>query len=378
MRRRSLLQGCAGGLLLGGCGAPPPPRPPPREVPRLHLDPLSDLVPAGGLDTLVQVRWGQVLRALDTQLQPLLSPAGLDALGEYLGFELRLIEELVVATFGPTTLYLLRAPHDPEKVERLFRGRLSGEQKRSNDGPGVARVTGRIGVTPRGLATLLPDVLAYEVGPTGPLRAVVAFAQEKLKKARPALVAEPLAEVAERLGDAPIRAFFPTPAASWQGAHGLLPRASGGAFALSLQGTDLALRAVLLGEWGDPPEEALRRLELTRKDLTGSALGHLLGLEEPVEAYRQEGDARLLSLSAVLSTERLVRGLRDITRASLDELFPGIKRTPLRRRELPAPPRGIGKNTGAGGRIVVRAPLSGLVEGRDLPDKLNITATRRR
>lgn len=326
MRRRTLLQGGAGALLLAGCTKqPPPPRPPPREVPRLHLEPLSDLLPAGGLDSLVQVRWAEVLRTLGAQLYPLLPPPKLDLLSEYLGFELRLIEELWIASYGSTTLYLMRVPHDPEKVERIFRERLTSDQKRSADGPGAVRMTGRIGTTPRGIATLLPDVLAFEIGTTGPLLATVAFAQEKLKKSKPALVVEPLLEADQKLEDAPIQAFFPSPTTSWQGAHGLLERATAAAFSLKIQEKNLVLKAILLGAWDDPPTEALHRLDLTVKDLSNSTLGKLIGLNESVNAYRTIGNADMLTVEGTLSIELLVRGLHDITQASLSELFPGLK-----------------------------------------------------
>jgi hypothetical protein len=272
------------------------------------------------------IRWGEVFRLLGPQVQLLLPPDGLDALGQYLGFDLRQIEELLVGTYGPTTVYLLRVPHDPIRVERLFRERLTDDQRRSSDGPGVIRMTGRIGSAPRGLATLLPDVLAFEVGPPGLLKAVVAFAQEKLKKARPALAAEPLSGAADRLGDGPIRLFFPSPEASWKGAHGLLERATAAAFSLRPSGGNLALRAVLLGAWDEPPTEALRRLSLTVEDVAGSSVGRLTGLNEPVEPYRVEGDGEVLRLTGALSAEKLARGLRDITRAPMDELFPGLRR----------------------------------------------------
>lgn len=322
MQRRAML-GALGGLVLGGCGRPTPePAVPARTFPRLQLDPLVGLVPAGGLDTLVQLRWSQLLHTLDRQLQPLLPPSGLDALGGVLGFELRLIEEVCVGVFGPTTLVVLRAPHDPERVERLFRERLTAEQRRSNEGPGVVRVQGRIGTVPRGLATLLPDVLAYEVGPPGVLRAVVGFAQQKLKRARAALDGEPLGGLAACLGDAPIRAFFPSPATSWAGAHGLLERATGAAFALEPGHERTACRAALEGAWGEEPGEALRRLELTWQDLAHSAPGHLLGLHEPVTPFQAQGDAQMLTATATIATDRLLRGLHDITGASLRELFP--------------------------------------------------------
>jgi len=323
-RRRSLLLGLASAAV--GCSRPPAPAAPARPTSSLHLDPMTDLVAAGGLDSLVIVRWAEVVRALEAPLGLLLTPAGLDALGEYLGFEPRLIEELIVASYGATTLYLLRVPHDPQKVERLFLGRLTAEVLRSNDGPGVVRLNGRIGNVPRGLATLLPDTVAYEVGPSGPLKAVVAFAQGKLKKARPALLAEPLASLVHRLGDAPIRVFFPSPA-SWKGANGLLDRAVAAGVSLTPRGGNLALKAALLGAWDDPPAEALRRLERTVSDVAGSGLGHLTALDAPVEPLRLGGDAELITAETTLDATRLAKGLRDITRASLAELFPGLKKT---------------------------------------------------
>lgn len=319
--RRSLLLALAGSAL--ACAPPAPPRPP-RAVPRLHLDPLTDLIAAGGLDSLAVVRWSALLRALDAPLGLLMTPSGLDTLGRYLGFDPRSIEELLVASYGATSLYVLRVSHNPEDVERLFRERLTGEVTRSSEGPGAVRVQGRIGNVPRGIATLLPDVVAYEVGPAGPLKAVVAFAQEKLKKARPALRTGPLEPLTARLGDAPLRLFFPSPAASWQGAHGLLERASAAGVALTPQGGDLALKAVLLGAWDDPPAEALRRLDLTVADVTSSGLGRLTGLDAPTAAYRTSGDAEQITVTGSIDATRLARGLRDITRASLTELFPGL------------------------------------------------------
>ncbi|MCS6900095.1 MAG: hypothetical protein RMJ98_10705 [Myxococcales bacterium] len=325
MQRRSFLHSILIHLPLVGCSTPapqPPPSPPPLG---LHLDPLSDLLPAGGLDLLVLIRWGEVHRALGPQLQLLLPPDGLDALSQYLGFELRQAEEILVGSYGATTLYLLRVPYDPLRVERQFRERLTHDLQRSNDGPGVVRVTGRIGETPRGLATLLPDVLAFEVGPTGPLKAVVAFAQGKLKKAHPALAAEPLRTTAAHLEDGPLRLFFSSHEASWKGAHGLLERAVAAAFSLRPSQGNLVLQGVLLGAWDNPPKEALQRLALTVQDVQSSPLGRLTGLDKPPEPFRMEGDEEVLRLSGVISADKLARGLRDMTRASMDELFPRLR-----------------------------------------------------
>jgi hypothetical protein len=62
------------------------------------------------------------------------------------------------------------------------------------------------------------------------------------------------------------------------------------------------------------------------EDVAGSSVGRLTGLNEPVEPYRVEGDGEVLRLTGALSAEKLARGLRDITRAPMDELFPGLRR----------------------------------------------------
>ena len=324
--RRSLLRAALAAAALPACsGAPSPaPRPPAPSV-SLHLDPLTDLAPAGGLEVLAVFRWREVLRALDGPARRLLASDGLDALRTQLGVDPRQIEELVVASYGSSTLYLLRVPHDPREVERLFTRRLTGEITRGNEGPGVVRLAGTIGTTPRALATFLPDVLALEVGPPGPLRASIAFAQGRLKKARPALAAPPLDVLAPRLPDAPWKLYFPAPPASVGGAHGLLDRAAAAAFALTPDDTRLRLHAALLGAWGDPPDEARRRLDLTVRDVTSSPLGHLTGLDEPLDAYRSGGDSELLTLDGAVDLSRLAQGLHDITKASMAELFPPPK-----------------------------------------------------
>jgi hypothetical protein len=319
VRRRSLLLGAPAAL--AGCGPSAPARAPAPRL-SLHLDPLTDLAPAGGLEALAVLRWADVLRALDGPARPLLPDGNLDALRLHLGLDPRRIEHLVVASYGKTTLYLLAGSHDPRLVERQFADRLTDEVVRGNEGPGIVRLQGVIGTTPRALATFLPDVVALEVGPPGPLRAAIAFAQGRLKKARPALSAPPLASLAPRLPDAPIRLYFPSPPPSAGGAHGLLDRTAAAAFALTPDGPRLRLHGALLGAWGDDPTEALRRLDLTVRDVTASPLGHLTALDEPLDAYRSSADGDLLLLDGAIDLARLARGLHDITSASLTELFP--------------------------------------------------------
>jgi hypothetical protein len=328
VRRRALLSGL-GALSLGGCAAPPQPAIPlPPAAPPLALDPLAGLVAAGGLDWLVSARVAELGRAssLGKPLALILPPANLDLLADHLGFDLRLADELLVAGFGPTTLYLLRVAHDPAIVERLFRERLTGEVERSAEAPNLIRTGGLLGSTHRGLATLEPGVLAFEVGKPGPLRAVVAFALGKLKKARPALDSEPLKTLTTRLGDAPLRFFFPSPAASWKGAHGLLDRATAASVAVTPSAQGLQLRALLLGAWDDPPTVALRRLSETAQDIATSPLGRLTGLDHPIERPSLGGDREAIHLEVLVDAMKVAEGLQAATSAELRDLFPTLKR----------------------------------------------------
>ena len=74
------------------------------------------------------------------------------------------------------------------------------------------------------------------------------------------------------------------------------------------------------------PDEARRRLDLTVRDVTTSPLGHLTGLDEPLDAYRTGGDSELLTLDGAIDLSRLAHGLHDLTKASLAELFPPPKK----------------------------------------------------
>ena len=57
----------------------------------------------------------------------------------------------------------------------------------------------------------------------------------------------------------------------------------------------------------DTPTEALRRLDLTVRDVTSSPLGHLTGLDEPLDAYRSSSDGDLLLLDGSVDLARLAR-----------------------------------------------------------------------
>ncbi len=316
-------------------------------------------MPSAGLEWLLLARPAELFRALRLPLGLLVPPAGLDRLAAYTGFDLRLADELALASDGRSTLYLARVAHDPALVEARFRERLTDEPPQAREGSSVVRVSGRAGEARRAFADLGGSVVAFETGEPGLLRVAVAFARGRLKRARPALSAEPLASLARRLGDAPLRFFALNPARDpWpKGARGLLERALAAGLVASPAPEGLKVRGAAAGTWDNPPSSALGRLEATLRDLGRSSLGRLTAFGEPVVPFAFRGDRDVIEVEGALDAAKLAEGLHAMTSARLDEIFapraPAAP-PPAQRPPLPPPPSG-----GAGGASAPGAPASG-------------------
>ena len=321
MKRRGALLALSS-LALPACASAPPPLATPLPAPPLHLAPVTDLFAAAGLDWLVMLRPSELARTMAAQIAKVLPAANLDKLAAHLGFDVRLADALVIGGYGETTLYAIQVVHDGRAAEQRFAERLSSDVERATDGR-IRRTSGRIGTVPRAFADLDETVLLYEVGAPGPLKAALAFSQGKLKRAKPALATEPLAELQKRLGDAPVLAMAPRPSrVGWvQGAHGLLSHATsiGGAATPDAEG--LRLRGVALGAWDEPPTEALKRLESTVADVARSMLGRLMGLDQPLAVPSFGGDREGIRFEATVDASKLAEGLWAATSAELGELF---------------------------------------------------------
>ena len=322
MKRRDALFAFSS-LALPACASVPPPLPAPLPPAPLHLAPVTDLFASAGLDWLVIVRASEVWRTMSAPIAKVLPPANLDRLATHLGFDVRLADVLVSAGYGETTLHAVQVAHDGRAAEQRFTERISSAVERVADGARIRRAAGLIGTVPRAMADLDETVLLYEIGPQGPLKAAIAFAQGKLKRAKPALAADPLAGLQKRLGDAPILAMAPRPSrVGWaRGAHGLLSHATSIGAAATPEGEGLRIRGVALGAWDEPPTEALKRLEATLADVAGSMLGRLMGLDTPIVAPSFGGDREGIRFEAVVDAGKLAEGLWAATSAELSELF---------------------------------------------------------
>jgi hypothetical protein len=177
------------------------------------------------------------------------------------------------------------------------------------------------------LAIFGREALALEQGSFGPLRAAEYFARGRLKRARPALLVEPLARLAALLGDAPLRVFAPGPFEGDQGKGlgGLLAGATavGGAAVPHERDPDgaLAVRFIVTGAWGSDAGEAAKRLRAAFDLLASDPLGRLMGVDHPLEGPVAYGEAEALRLEVTVDALGVATGLRDATGATIEEVM---------------------------------------------------------
>ena len=324
-----------------GCGGGRAASVPEVPLPPLHVDRVADLCQAAGLAWLVDVRPSEIAAhaELIAAIRLLVAEERFDAFAAHNGgLDLRTMKEIAIADYGKTTLYLARAPLDPGRVEAAFAEHLvtiegrALDRKSTRPAAQIVRAWGTAQDGREQLAIFGVEAAALERGRLGPLRAAELFAEERLKKASPALRAVPLARVVELLGDAPVRAFAPGPFADeWgKGLGGLLAASTAVGLGVRIAPADpasagarLDATLVLLGAWRNDAPAAMERLSAVFNTLADSALGRLVGLHEPLARPRvratDEKDALLLDVS--LDATLLAGGLRAATGASIAQIM---------------------------------------------------------
>jgi len=329
--RRSAL----GLLLLAACGGRAAPPAAGQRRSDLHIEPLTDLVPAAGLLWLLDLRLQELVanKAIPAAVAEVVPEERFQAFAlRHGGVDPRAAKELIVASYPEATLTMAEIPFHPPHVEAAFAARALSVEGRAVEGD-VTRTWGTFTPGPEAtreqLAMLGRDAVMLERGHLGPLRAAIAFAEGKLHRALPALRAEPLQRAAALLGDAPARAFAPGPfEGEWASGLGGLLRASTAAavsmwpHGASETGTaNLFFRVVLLGAWGDDAPAAADRLRAAFDVLANDPLGKLMGVDHPVESARTGGGPDALVLEVSLDAISLARGLRAATAGTVAEIM---------------------------------------------------------
>jgi hypothetical protein len=337
-------------LFLAACaGSGTAPKEAVPEGPPLHLAPTTDLAQAASISWLLDVSPRSL--ASHAELLPAIEivfpNAHVAAFIERNGFDPLALDEVTAASYssqsGDSMLYLARGAFAPDRLNATFR-RLAGElEGRAVDRQGAQAIVREWG-TLRGahvqLGTFGHEVVALEVGRFGPLRVAELFAQERLKRASPALRSGVLARAAELLrkdsrdagdageaGDAPARAFAlgPFEGESAKELGGLVGASTSGAVAAEpeIVGGQAALRVtlVLTGGWGADAAAAADRLAAAFDALSATPLGHLAGLDHPLGSVRVDSFPDAVRLRVALDALALGRGARAATGAEISEIM---------------------------------------------------------
>ena len=312
----------------GGAKAHAPPPPPP-----LHLAPVSDLAPAAALTWLVDAK----PRALFQDAELATAVGELFPEDRFVSFarrhgdvDLRQLDELVVAAYPDTTLFLAHGVVDPAKVEAAFAARTRALEGRAVDRRAdalgtITRSWGTVNDEREQLAVFGRQAVGLEIGRFGPLRASEAFAQEKLRRASPALRAQPLARGDQLFAGSPLRVFAPGPfeGDAKKALGGLLGASTAAAVAVDpIAEGRMKVRVALLGGWSPADADAAgARLAAAINTLASSAIGKLCGLDDPASAptVSLQGDALVAEM--VVRDQPLFRGLHAATGASADEIM---------------------------------------------------------
>ena len=330
----------AGGALvlaLAACGGSGPPKAALPPGPKLHLDPTTDLAQAAAIVWLLDVSPRELVAHTDLlpAIDTLLPHDRVASFAERYGFDPLALEELTWASYssdiGDTMLYVARGAFDPGKLEALFKARAGGVEGRGVDREGeqeIVRTWGTLRGQRAQVATFGREGAALEVGRFGPLRVAELFAQERLKRASPALKTGSLARVAELAGgDAPLRAFALGP---FEGENGMwlggLLAASTAAAATATPATvanhpALRLTLVLTGGWGSDAAAAADRLAAAFDALSATSVGRLAGLDHPLDLVRVEPFPDALRLTVTFDALGLARGAKAAMGAEVSEIM---------------------------------------------------------
>jgi hypothetical protein len=251
------------------------------------------------------------------------------------GVDLRETDALVVASYPSALLVLAHQFVDPGRIEAAFRARAVTIEGRVVEGPpgdprtAITRLWGPTGTEREQIAIFGFDAVGLERGRFGPLRAAELFAEGKLKRASPALHAEPLSRVADRLGDAPLRAFAPGPF------EGELSRAAGGLLGATTavgaaarvhggavgESAGMEVHAVLLGAWGADAGLAADRLRAVFDVAAASGIGRLLGLAHCTAGPTVAGSPEALTVDFTVDATVLAEGLHAASGAEVSEIM---------------------------------------------------------
>jgi hypothetical protein len=331
--RRPFLLGLLSMVALSACSSTPAVEKPKPSLPPLATDRLELLATSAALSWVVRARPRKVAEI------PFLIPAigrivpekNFDAFKLRTGLDPRQVAEVLLLRYGDALggaeAQIVRHNADPAELERRFFARLTKDAQRAEDRPDLVRVSGVIGRSEHGFARLGRDVAVYQQRgeiDRGPVRIASLCARGMLAKTKRLLDGGPLEALLGRFGDAPIVAAALGPFDDeWKkAARGLLEIATGvGAAVRPTARENIGLALAIMAELGAGSGRASELLRAAWDDVAMSTMGHLLGLDRPIEPVIVAADAGVVTLAVEVEPSRFAEGLRALAESDLEAIM---------------------------------------------------------
>lgn len=330
--RRSFMLGLLT-LAVAACSSTSVVEAPKPVLPPLKIDQLESLATSAGLVWVVRARPRKVAETpfLIPSIGRIVPEKNFDAFRQRTGLDPRQLSEVLLLRYGDALLgaeaQIVRHNADPAQVERCFFQRLTKDAHRQEDRPDLVRVSGIIGQTSHAFARLGRDVAVYQQRgepERGPARIASLSALGKLPKAKRLLDKGQLGALMARFGEAPIVgvALGPFDDEWKKAARGLLEIATGvGAAARPTARENIGFAFAIVAEFGDGAGKAGELLRAAWDDVAMSTMGHLLGVDRPIEPPIVATDTGVVTLAVEVEPGRLAEGLRALAENDLEAIM---------------------------------------------------------
>jgi hypothetical protein len=254
-----------------------------------------------------------------------------DKFRERSGLDPRQLHEAYLLKYGEALAnaeaQIVRHNGDGILLEKKFFERLTSDAVRTEDRPDLVRLSGNIGRTNHAFARIGKDIVAYQQrgeDAKGPVAIASLMARGKLQKAPRLLAEDPLKSLVARFGEAPLVAAALGPFTDeWKSAAGGLlevtDAVAGAARPTARENVGISI--ALVGNYSNDDAKAAEVLKSAWDAIAASTMGHLLGLDRPIEPALTAGDRGVITLAVELDPNRLTDGLKALVEQDLEAIM---------------------------------------------------------
>jgi hypothetical protein len=308
--------------LVGCSGERPPPVQSGVIDEPIHAGPLTDYLPAAGLDWLLVI---EVQRLGGPPFLEEISGRSLPTPWGTLGVELNELATVAVAGYPTGSLWALETRGGEASIEAAFRTEADTGAGDESPHRRVRLMTGLLGGEPARLVSVRGGFVAIALGDPSLARVVALYATNKLPRSPRALSGASFGSLPSGFHREPIRLYRVGPLADPTRGDPILGATTALGISAEPRGDRLRLRIVLLGDWR-AEDEAFALAAWAR--VAASGLGLILGLDAAEDGPTSTRIDDRLEVLATFDKDLLLGGLRMLLVSDIPEIFAEVPERP--------------------------------------------------